>query len=62
MYNADINHSANEVPLDGRNNNGMFSKGHYPMEDDSDGYKHQIPQQSFEGKWILIINRSTWSK
>jgi hypothetical protein len=44
-----MNHSANEVPLDGRTQNSIYSKNNFQNDEDNDAYMHQIPQQSFEG-------------
>lgn len=44
-----MNHSANEVPLDGRTQNSIYSKNNFQGEDENDPYMHQVPQQSFEG-------------
>ena len=44
-----MNHSANEVPLDGRTQNSIYSKNNYQGEDENDPYMHQVPQKSFEG-------------
>lgn len=44
-----MNHSANEVPLDGRTQNSIYSKTNFQGEEENDPYMHQVPQQSFEG-------------
>jgi hypothetical protein len=44
-----MNHSANEVPLDGRTQNSIYSKTNFQGDDENDPYMHQVPQQSFEG-------------
>lgn len=49
MYPTEMNHSANEGPLDARTQNTTYSKSHYGQEEEIDPYQHQIPQQSFEG-------------
>ena len=44
-----MNHSANEIPLDGRTQNSIYSKTNFQEQEENDGYMHQVPQQSFEG-------------
>lgn len=44
-----MNHSANEVPLDGRTQNSIYSKNNFQDQEENDGYMHEVPQQSFEG-------------
>ena len=44
-----MNHSANEVNMDGRTQKSIYSKNNFQNEDENNGYGHQIPQGSFEG-------------
>ena len=44
-----MNYSANDLTLDARTQNSLYSKNNFQIEDENDQIVHQVPQGSFEG-------------